>query len=122
MRYKTSEEGLDKLLYVGEALAFINYVLLIYGQRGQQSMDQPGKAANPARGLLSREKFIFPVPARPLRIWSCETGSAVPSRVSLLISILRPNLVLTYGIPPAFRDGVQLFIPLGQFRVYRVTQ
>ena len=27
---------------------------------------------------------------------SCETGSAVPSRVSLLISILRLNLVLTY--------------------------
>ena len=26
--------------------------------------------------------------------------SAVPSRVSLLISILRLNLVLTYGIPP----------------------
>ena len=30
------------------------------------------------------------------------TGSAVPSRVSLLISILRLNLVLTYGIPPEF--------------------
>ena len=30
-----------------------------------------------------------------LRIWSSETGSAVPSRVSLLISILRLNLVLT---------------------------
>ena len=41
-----------------------------------------------------------------LRIWSRETGSAVPSRVSLLISILRLNLVLTYGIPPEFRGGV----------------
>ena len=29
-----------------------------------------------------------------------------PSRVSLLISILRLNLVLTYGIPPEFRGGV----------------
>ena len=37
-------------------------------------------------------------------------GSAVPSRVSLLISILRLNLVLTYGIPPEFRGGVHLFI------------
>ena len=37
-------------------------------------------------------------------------GSAVPSRVSLLISILRLNLVLTYGIPPDFRGGVHLFI------------
>ena len=35
-----------------------------------------------------------------------ETGSAVPSRVSLLISIPRLNLVLTYGIPPEFRGGV----------------
>ena len=40
--------------------------------------------------------------------WSRETGSAVPSRVSLLISILRLNLVLAYGIPPEFRGGVHL--------------
>ena len=33
-------------------------------------------------------------------------GSAVPSRVSLLISILKLNLMLTYGIPPEFRGGV----------------
>ena len=45
-----------------------------------------------------------------LRIWSRETGSAVPSRVSLLISILRLNLVLSDGIPPEFRSGVHLFI------------
>ena len=41
-----------------------------------------------------------------LRVWSRETGSAVASRVSLFISILRLNLVLTYGIPPEFRGGV----------------
>ena len=34
---------------------------------------------------------------------------AVPSCVSLLISILRLNLVPTYGIPPDFRGGVHLF-------------
>ena len=62
-------------------------------------MDQPGKVANPARGQLNREKLYPPVPCACLRIWSHETGSAVPSRVSLLISILRLNLVLTYGIP-----------------------
>ena len=54
------------------------------------SMDQPGQVANPARGQLNRENEHFPVP------------------VSLLISMLRLNLVLTYGIPPEFRDGVQL--------------
>ena len=53
-------------------------------------------------------KIIFPCLCACLRIWSRETGSAVPSRVSLLISILRLNLVLTYGIPPEFRGGVHL--------------
>ena len=73
-------------------------------------MDQPGKVANPARGQLNREKGIFPCPRSRLKIWSREAGSAVPSRVSLLISILRLNLVLTYGIPRESRGGVHLFI------------
>ena len=64
-------------------------------------MDQPGKVANPARGQLNREK-IFPCPRACLRIWSRETGSAVPSRVSLLISILRLNLCSVYSFN---RDG-----------------
>ena len=72
-------------------------------------------------------KSIFPCPRSRLRIWSHETGSAVPSRVSLLISILRLNLVLAYGISTEFRGGVHLFIlnrhtPSGRSRVYRVTQ
>ena len=72
--------------------------------------------------------MIFPCPRSCLKVWSRETGSAVPSRVSLLISILRLNRVLTYyGIPFEFRGGVHLFIynrhtPSGQSRVYRVTQ
>ena len=79
--------------------------------------DRPGKVANPARGLLNREneyfhvqgKSIFPCLRSRLRIWARETGSVVPSRVSLLISILRLSLVFTYGIPPDFRGGVHLF-------------
>ena len=71
-------------------------------------MDQPGKVANPVRGQLNRENEYSPAPGAWLRIWSRETGSAVPSRVSLLISILRLNLVFTYGIPPEFRGGVHL--------------
>ena len=78
----------------------------MYGHHIKQSMDQQGKVANPARGRLNREK-IFPCSRACLRIWSRETGSAAPSRVSLLISILRLNLVLTYGIPIEFRGGVQ---------------
>ena len=42
-------------------------------------------------------KIIFPCPRACLRIWSREMGSAVPSRVSLLISILRLNLVCARG-------------------------
>ena len=37
---------------------------------------------------------MFPFPRTCLRIWSRETGSVVPSRVSLLISNPRLNLVL----------------------------
>ena len=48
-------------------------------------MHQPGKVVNPARGQLNRENEYSPGPRRCLRIWSRETGSAVPSRVSLLI-------------------------------------
>ena len=69
--------------------------------------DQPGKVANPARCQLAEKgKRIFPYPRSRLRICSRETGSTVPSRGSLLISILRLNLVLTHEIPPEFRGGV----------------
>ena len=55
-----------------------------------KSMDQPGKVANPARrGQLNRENKYFPVQVEHLRIWSRKTCLAVPSSVSLLISILR---------------------------------
>ena len=54
---------------------------------------------------------MFPCPRSRLRIWYRETVSAVPSHVSLLISMLRLNLVLTYGVPPGLRGGVHLFKP-----------
>ena len=48
-------------------------------------MGQPGKVANnPARGQLNRENG-YSRPRTCLRIWSRERGSAVSSRVSLLI-------------------------------------
>ena len=54
--------------------------------------------------------MFFPCPCLRLRTWSRETDLTVLSRVSLLISILRLNLVLTDGISPEFRGGVHLFI------------
>ena len=103
------------------------FLIFMYGYTYSKSMDQPGKVTSPARGQLNRkhEYLVCFCPCSRLRIWSRETGSAVPSRVSLLIFILRLNLVLTYEIPPEFRGGVHLFIynhhtPSGQSRVYRV--
>ena len=71
-------------------------------------MDQPGKVANPVRDQLNRETYIyfFPCPRLRLRIRSRETGSTVPSRVSLIILYTRVNR----GIPPDFRGGVLLFV------------
>ena len=88
------------------------HLLCMCGHTYSKSMDRPGKVANPARGQLNGkiEYFLDRVRSR-LRIWSRETGLAAPSHVSLLISILRLNLVRTYyGIPPEFRGGVHLFI------------
>ena len=55
----------------------------MYGHHIKQSIDQPGRVANLVRDQLKREHF--PCPRSRLKIWSRETGSAVPSRVSLLI-------------------------------------
>ena len=48
---------------------------------------------------------MFPCPRSRLRIWSSRDGFGSPSRVSLLISLLRLNLVLTVFFPE-FRGGV----------------
>ena len=57
--------------------------------------------------IAEKGKKIFPRhPRSRLRVWPRETDSAVPSRASLLISILRLNMVLTHGIPPDFSGGV----------------
>ena len=71
-------------------------------------MDQPGKVANRAHGQLSSENRYSPVPVR-----AGEFGLArqvQPSRPASAcsFSILKLNLVLTYGIPTEFRGGVHL--------------
>ena len=40
------------------------YNVCMNGHHIQQSMDQPGKAANPARGQLNTENEDSPVPVR----------------------------------------------------------
>ena len=56
------------------------------------------KGCQPCSWSAEQRKLIFPCPRSRLRIWPRETGSAVPSRVSLLISILRLNLVYIHLI------------------------
>ena len=51
-------------------------------------MDQPGKVVYPSRGQLKKEniqKLISLSPYVPENLISRETGSAVPSRVGLVI-------------------------------------
>ena len=77
----------------------------------QYSIYQPGKVVNPARGQLNRENEYFPA---PVRAWKFGLARQVrPSRPApaRFFSILRLNTVLTYGIPPDFRDGLHFFIP-----------
>ena len=57
----------------------------MYGQHFQQSMDQPGMVANPARGQLNRENEHFPVAVRAWEFGLARRVRPVPSRVSLLI-------------------------------------
>ena len=88
----------------------------MYGHTYSKSMDQPQSCTWSAE----QGKCIFSCPRSCLRIRSRETDSAASSRVSLLISILRLNLVLTYGIPPEFRGGVQLFILKPPYAIWLV--
>ena len=72
------------------------------------------RAKLPILFVVSRtRKMIFPSPRTRLRIWSRETGSGSPSRVSLVILhvVLRLSLILTQGIPPDFSGGVHLITP-----------
>ena len=72
--------------------------------------ESTGRGCQSCSWSAEQGKLTFRCPRSRLRIWSRDTGSAVPSRVSLLVSILRLNRVLVYGIPPEFRGGGHLFI------------
>ena len=84
------------VLYVWSALS-VEYGSSGYGYQSCSWSSQQGK-------------WMFPCLRSRLRIWSRETGSAVPSRVSLLIlHTQRLNMVPPRGIPPSFRDGVHIY-------------
>ena len=43
---------------------YVCMYVCMYGHHIQQSMDQMGKVANPARGQLNRENEYSPIPVR----------------------------------------------------------
>ena len=95
-------------------------------------MDQPGKVANRTRGQLlswsaEQGEIIFPCPRSRLRIWTRETGSAVPSCVSLVILHTRAESGSYSRNSSRFPRRASICLlnrhrPTGQSRVYRVTQ
>ena len=62
----------------------VNLITRVWYQPGMVGCQSCSSSAGQGR-------FIFSCPGSRLRIWSRETGSAVPSRVSLFISILSRN-------------------------------
>ena len=89
----------------------------------QQSM----VVANPARGQLNRENEYSLSPLVPENLVSRDGFSRpVPRQLAHSLYILRLNLVLTHGSArfPRWRpfNFLNRHTPLGQSRVYRVTQ
>ena len=109
----------------------------MYSQRIQQILDRSDIFANPALGQLN-SCFFFPFSRSRLKIWSRETGSVVPFRISPLILHTQAEsdwlMVLTHGLSrfPRQRPSVLQYTTVyhtylsngqpGHSRVYQVTQ
>ena len=70
------------------------YVCMYVWSHIEQEYGSTGQGCQSCSWSAEQGKWIFPCPHSRLRTWYRETGSAVPSRVIRLISILRLNLVL----------------------------
>ena len=108
------------------------YVCMYVCMYSQQGMDQPRYTCQSYSWSAEQGKLFLPYPRSRVIIWSRETGSAVPSRASLVIFILRLNLVmvmvLTRGLlfflllSAAASNHLYRQTPPGQSRVYRVMK
>ena len=98
----------------------------MYGHHIYQSMDQPGKAANPARGQLNRENEYSPAPYVPENLVSRDGFSRpVPRQPAHLHTQAESGAYLRdFSRVPRQRPFIYLnrHTPSGQSRVYRVTQ
>ena len=86
-------------------------VMVMYGHHVEQEYGSTGSGCQSYSWSAGQEKTIFPCPRLQLRIWSRETGSAVPSRVSLLILHTQAESGAYSRDSHTFRGGVNLFIP-----------
>ena len=77
-------------------------------------MDEPGKVADLARGQLNMENNIPLSPRVPENSISRETGAAVPSRVSLLISILRVVALVLVVVSNTSPNSSHFFVDGGK--------
>ena len=73
-------------------------------------MYRPAKVARPACGQLEENEYISLSPFTPKNLVSREVRPSRPASVRSF-STIRLHLVLTHGVPPAFRDSVHSFIP-----------
>ena len=89
------------------------YVCMYFWSSLVAEYESTGLGCQSGSWSAQQGKRLFYCPRSRLIIRCRETGSAVPSRVSLLILHTRAEsdwLVLARGIPPAFRDSVHLFL------------
>ena len=98
------------------------YVCIVIASTYSRVLTKRVKVVNPARGQLSRENEYFPVPVRAREFGLARRVRQSRPASACSISILRPNLVLTYWIPLDFRGGVHLFIPSTVSRQSRADQ
>ena len=88
-------------------------------------MDQPDKVANPARGRLNRENEYFPVPVRASLVSRDGFSRPVPRQPAHLHTQAESG-AYSRGSSRVLRRRPCIYlnrhIPLGQCRLYRVTQ
>ena len=92
----------DNFIRLMQTLLCIYVCMVITYSKGK---DQPCRLP-----ILLVVSYHFLCPRSRLRIWYRETGSAVRPRVSLLISILRLNLVLTVFLPSSVAASIRHWV------------
>ena len=84
--------------------------MCIYVWSSHRAEDRPGKVANPDRGQLDKENDYFRVPVCAWKFGLARRVRQSRPASACSFSMLRLNLVLTYGNPPYFRGGVHFFL------------